>query len=1084
MKNGLYDVKLTAKDASGNTASTTRTYQLEGEMKVGNFTISFNDLTIPVAGIPITITRTYDSRVKTKGDFGVGWTLDIKNIELSESGIMGKDWQLMQEDLLPPTYSLKTTKPHYITVTFPNGRTDEFNMVVNPSSKTQLPLLSTTASFTPAPGTFSSLVSLDNNSLMLSDVLGAVALRSGSGLYNPNRYQLTDEGGTVYIINQRSGLESIKDTNGNTINFASDGIIHSAGKSVTFTRDSEGRVTTIADPMGNTIQYQYDYYGDLISVTDQEGNTTQFTYNFSHGLIDIIAPRGITPARNEYDNAGRLIATVDAEGNRIEFTHNVDARQELVRDRLGNVTVYEYDDNGNVISKTDTLGNRTGYTYDARSNKLSETDALGNTTTYTYDAHDNMLSRINPLGNTTTCTYDAKNNKLSETDALGNTETYTYDAKSNKLSETDPLGNVTTYTYDAAGNQTSKTDALGNTTTYTYDAAGRNTSVTDALGNTTTYEYDANGNQIRMTDANGNVTLYEYDANNLRTRTIFPDGTSISVTYDALGNKIAETDQAGNTTQFEYDALGRFIKVTDALGNLTTYTYDEMSNLLTQTDANGNITSYEYDSLGRRLKRILPLGMEERKTYDQTGRVISQTDFNGETITFEYDEANRLTKKTFPDGAIETYTYTATGQRETVTDSRGGVTTYECDGLDRIIRRIDPDGKSISYAYDAAGNRTSVTTPSGTTNYTYDALNRLSTVTDPDGGVTTYTYDAVGNRASVIYPNGTVTEYTYDSLEIPHVAEVARLREVGCFGQPEFWQIRLQKNHYFLAWGICDDSLNRLTNLVNRQSGSGIISSYVYTLGPAGNRTRVVEDTGRTVDYSYDATYKLVQESINDPVSGSRVIDYTYDPVGNRLTKMDSGVTSTYTYDTNDRLLTEDGITYAYDDNGNTLSKVSGAETVFYTYDSQNRLIQADTTTSSGNSVVEYLYDVDGNRVQKIVDGTNVTNYLVDTNRVYSQVLEERNVIGALLVSYVYADDLISQNRGGSVSYYHYDGQMSTRKLTDTGETVTDSNIRLDIHFQIEIKTNTSMTHLVCCWTARAQRLILVWTLCSVTLTY
>jgi hypothetical protein len=51
-------------------------------LKIGNFTLSFNDLTIPVSGIPITITRTYDSRNRTTGDFGAGWTLDIKDIEV------------------------------------------------------------------------------------------------------------------------------------------------------------------------------------------------------------------------------------------------------------------------------------------------------------------------------------------------------------------------------------------------------------------------------------------------------------------------------------------------------------------------------------------------------------------------------------------------------------------------------------------------------------------------------------------------------------------------------------------------------------------------------------------------------------------------------------------------------------------------------------------------------------------------------------------------------------------------------------------------------------------------------------------
>jgi hypothetical protein len=59
---------------------------------VGLFTVSYNDLTIPFAGMPITITRTYDSRLKTGGDFGVGWTLGIANIRLQRSGLVGENW--------------------------------------------------------------------------------------------------------------------------------------------------------------------------------------------------------------------------------------------------------------------------------------------------------------------------------------------------------------------------------------------------------------------------------------------------------------------------------------------------------------------------------------------------------------------------------------------------------------------------------------------------------------------------------------------------------------------------------------------------------------------------------------------------------------------------------------------------------------------------------------------------------------------------------------------------------------------------------------------------------------------------------
>jgi RHS repeat-associated protein len=53
-------------------------------------------------------------------------------------------------------------------------------------------------------------------------------------------------------------------------------------------------------------------------------------------------------------------------------------------------------------------------------------------------------------------------------------------------------------------------------------------------------------------------------------------------------------------------------------------------------------------------------------------------------------------------------------------------------------------------------------------------------------------------------------------------------------------------------------------------------------------------------------------------------------------------------------------------------------------------------------------------------------------------VLEERDGAGTLAVGYVYGDDLISQERSGTASYYHYDGIGSTRALTDDTGTATD----------------------------------------------
>jgi len=1173
LKNGLYDVRLSVFDAGGNILRYTNTYQVDGNMKVGNFSISFSDMLVPVEGIPVSVERTYDNRDKSKGDFGSGWTLGVNDVKLSESCVPGENWnQVASGSGFNLRYNLFETKPHTITVAYPDGSVDEFTMTLTPSSNPLFEIQEATVSFTAKAGTLSKLEALDvSNACIVTDAVDGYWGLYDYDLryYNPTRYKLTTRDGAVYIINQGTGLESITDANGNKITFGQNGIIHSAGKSINFVRDSENRITQIIDPMGNTIEYTYDYYGDLVSVVDQVGNVTRFLYNNNHDLIDIIDPRGIKVARNEYDESGKLVAHIDSEGNRIEYTHNVSTNQEIVKDRLGNVTIISYDNNGNVLQKTDALGNSTTYTYDSNDNKLSETNALGNTINYTYDSYNNLLTETDALGNKTEYTYntlgkiltikdpegnltsnsydtngnllstidsagnatsynyDLHGNLIKLTDTLGNTTEYSYDSSGNVLTEKDSLGNITKYSYDSNGNQLTKTttrttssgtetiteinkfnsigkiteitdaygdnskieynsigkqsviidklgnrtefeydiygnlvkttyadgaietftydlegrklsstdrlgrttkyeydklgrqiktiyadnttessqynqvgnlikqvDPLGNETTYEYDVVGRNTKVTDALGNSTLYEYDNNGKKIKMTDAKGNYTTYQYDLLGNLIKTTFMDGTYISALYNSESQKISETDQAGKTTQFGYDNNGKLIKVTDELGNITKYGYNELGNLTSQIDANGNETKFEYDKLGRRVKRTLPLGMDETFVYNSNSTVKSHTDFNGNITEFVYDTNGRLINKKLQDGSTYTYEYTLSSQLSKVTDSNG-VTSYEYDAKDRLIKQTNPDGSTLEYTYDAAGNKLSVKVASGVTLYSYDSLNRLLKVQDPDSGITEYTYDSVGNRSTVKNPDGTTSEYSYDNI-------------------------------------------NRLISLSNKKSDGSIISSYVYTLEPSGNRKKVVESNGRIVDYTYDDTYKLTKENITDSINGNKVIEYTYDGVGNRLTKTEDGTLTNYTYDSNDRLLTEGENTYTYDSNGNTLSKVNSDESVTYSYNLENKLIKAITTSSTGTSTIEYGYDSEGIRNEKIVDGV-VSKYLVDKNRDYAQVLEERDSQGNLVVSYIYGDDLISQKRDSVKNYYVYDGHGSVRALTDSNGNVTDN---------------------------------------------
>src|SRR5690606_2319348 len=145
------------------------------------------------------------------------------------------------------------------------------------------------------------------------------------------------------------GLESMTDLNNNKLTIGPGGITHSSGKSVTFTRDALRRITVVTDPAGNSLSYSYNNVtGDLISVRDRENRTTTFEYLAGSYLQTIKDPRDIQPIRNEYDEAGRLRKHIDPFGKEILYDHQIGSRQEIVTDRLGSLTVNEYDDRGNV----------------------------------------------------------------------------------------------------------------------------------------------------------------------------------------------------------------------------------------------------------------------------------------------------------------------------------------------------------------------------------------------------------------------------------------------------------------------------------------------------------------------------------------------------------------------------------------------------------------------------------------------------------------------------------------------------------------------------------------------------------------
>jgi RHS repeat-associated protein len=981
--NGTYSLQLTATDSYGQMSSTSTTFVVSKNAKPGDFTLSFNDLTVPVAGLPITVTRSYDSLDHGFHDFGPSWSLSLSNIHIEKSRNLGKNWLMNgTSGGLFGSYCVQSAANVIVTVTFPGGTQYLFQAVATPACSEIVPPQSATIGFTELPGSSgtagATLVPADGGQVIFDNSGSNFNLLDYEGNpYNPTQFILTTRDGHSFTIDQSLGVSFMSDASGNSLTIGSSGIVSSTGKSITFTRDSLNRITKITDPNGNTLQYNYTSStssGTLEQFIDASGNTTTFNYNYlgSFGvgipeLSSITNAQGVTVAAAQYDSAGHMTQLTDAYGKTTGFNINENTQTEIVTDALGNPTTYTYDADGNVLTETDALGNSSTNTYDSDDNKLTATDPLGHTTTYTYDASDNRLTQTDSLGNTTSFTYNQGGQALTATDPLGHTTTNVYDANGNLTSTTDANGKTTSTVYSSNGLPTSLTDANGKTTQFQYDGSGNLTQQTDALNNVTTYTYDANNNRLSQTvtrTVNGQpqalTTNYQYDGNNRPTQTTYPDGSTTQTQYNSIGKQSVTIDQLGHQTSYTYDSDGRPITTTYPDNTTQSTTYDADSNRLTSTDRAGHTTSYTYDADNHLIKTTYADSSFTQTNYDAAGRVNFTIDADNNTTSYGYDNANRRTSLTDALSHVTNFTYDNSGNQIALKDARGNTTQYLYDALNRQIAVVYPDQTTSTSAYDNLGHVISKTDQAGkVTAYGYDAIGHLTSATQDaaTGGlnlVTTYGYDQVGNRMSQTDANNHTTTYVYDQLG----------RRIG------------------------------------RTLPAGQSESYTYDA--AGNLKTKIDFNGKTTTYVYDTSNRLLSKT-PDPSFNAPAVSFTYTSNGLRQTMLDVSGTTTYGYDTRNHLTSKQTpfgtLSYSYDAAGNLLtlkSSNSGGGSDTYTYDQLNRL--STVTDASGGTT--YAYDAVGN-LQNFVYPNGVTHaYSYDTLNRLTQMGASANA--AALSNYAY----------------------------------------------------------------------------------
>ena len=889
--NGTYTLTISATASGGGTQSTTISVVVDGNLKLGRYATTYQDLAVPVAGVPIQVLRTYDSFDKSVGDFGIGWRVELANFRASTGRALGAGgWTQYNVQCF---FGLCITGyhssvPHVVTVTWPDGHQELFDFTPGGGSNI---FWTGTAAFTPQ-GRSTSTLEVDGNTSVsyIGDGNLYAGLFGTGGIYDPQRFRLTARDGTVYIIDRTAGLVSATDRNGNTLRVTANGVTSSLGPSITFNRDGQGRIATITDPANKTLSYTYDpTTGDLIQVTDQAGKVVRYGYDSAHTLVTVSGASGPPLRTLHYGADGRLESISDGAGNEIALSIDVAARTETIAGPdPRRTTINSYSERGDLV-QTDVVFEGTHLT-----------------STLAYNDLGLVVRSADPLGHESLAEYDDDGNLTQLTDRDGVVTDITY-------SEGQPVDVrvdgvlKTRFSYDSRGNLT-RIEYGGDPAIYAgfgYGPQGELTSIRDVGGRTRTVTYDANGYPQQVDGPEG-TTLLSYDQLGQLLDFRDPTGSLNQYRYDDHGRLTTVTDGNLHTWSLGYDASGRLASRTDPLDHSTTYGYDEAGRLATVIDRNGTITTLAYDADGHVVSRSATDGSSTTFAYDGGGRLTSAEN-EWALVTFSYDDASRPLVETVSGAAGSGYPTLATTRQWT-------------------------DGGQLS----------SISDPNGTTSYLYDGQGRLASVADSDAGIFSFGYDSLDRVVTLARPNSVLETFGF-SGELPSswtATSGSATIDQGTLaydarGFPS--QLTDTDGIHMLAF----DAAGRLTGATH--PGTSGIPDEAYTYDAAGNRTSSSANPLGTISYD-DANHLLSDASFT----------YQMDDEGRLVSRTDtaSGDATTFGWNADGQLIRVDrpgapAITYAYDPFGRRIQTVVGTSVQRTSYAGPNARLQLD----GGNQV-------------------------------------------------------------------------------------------------------------------------------------
>ncbi|APC40326.1 RHS repeat-associated core domain-containing protein [Clostridium estertheticum] len=171
---------------------------------------------------------------------------------------------------------------------------------------------------------------------------------------------------------------------------------------------------------------------------------------------------------------------------------------------------------------------------------------------------------------------------------------------------------------------------------------------------------------------------------------------------------------------------------------------------------------------------------------------------------------------------------------------------------------------------------------------------------------------------------------------------------------------------------------------------------------------------------------------VKDSSYDGRQESFTYDKVGNRLTKTTNDITDKYVYNVKNQLkeLHQDSGTnhFTYDKQGNTIKEDSNLGANTFEYNTLNQQVKA--ITKEGNTLVS-RYDSEGLRCE-IEENEKLTKFIFHKENVLVETDKDFNAISRFTRGYeVVAADISGEDLETNRYYYTHYEQGSTVYITD-----------------------------------------------------